>query len=116
MVRLHVLGDIWSTDYVAFWDAMLRALPMLAVFGFTAHPRASPIGTALAAMSTAHGWLRAAIRFSGDPEARRAARVLGPGEADRAAELCPAQTGGTDCCGTCALCWHSDRSIAFKRH
>ncbi len=29
---------------------------------------------------------------------------------------CPAQTGATDCCATCALCWQSDRSIAFKRH
>lgn len=115
-VRLHVLGDFWSTEYVAFWDAMLRALPMLAVFGFTAHPRASAIGTALANMAETHGWLRAAIRFSGDPETHRAARVLGPGETDRGAVTCPAQTGGTDCCATCALCWHSDRSIAFRRH
>jgi hypothetical protein len=28
----------------------------------------------------------------------------------------PAQTGKTDCCATCALCWHSDRTIAFLRH
>lgn len=115
-VRLHVLGDFWSMEYVQFWDAMLRALPSLAVFGFTAHPRRSVIGQALVGMAEAHGWLRAAIRFSGDPEARRAARVLGPGETDTDAVTCPAQTGGTDCCATCALCWHSDRSIAFRRH
>ena len=121
VVRLHVLGDFWSVEYVQFWDAMLRALPMLAVFGFTAHQRASAIGQALVAMAETHGWLRAAIRFSSDPEARRAARVLGPGETDANinngdAVMCPAQTGGTDCCATCALCWHSDRSIAFQRH
>lgn len=116
MVRLHVLGDFWSTEYVAFWDAMLRALPMLAVFGFTAHEPRSPIGRAVALMAANHGWQRAAIRFSGAPHANRASRVIGPGETDTEAVICPAQTGGTDCCGTCALCWHSERSIAFKRH
>ena len=30
--------------------------------------------------------------------------------------ICPAQTGATDCCATCALCWNSVRSIAFRRH
>ncbi len=116
LVRLHVLGDFWSEDYVDFWSGMLRALPMLAVFGFTAHAPSSPIGRKLSLMALDHGWARAAIRFSGAPHALRASRVLGPGETDTDAIVCPAQTGGTDCCATCALCWHSERSIAFKRH
>jgi hypothetical protein len=116
LVRLHVLGDFWSVEYVRFWSKMLGALPMLAVFGFTAHAPASPIGHEVALMEADHGWARAAIRFSGEPHEHRASRVIGPGETDPDAITCPAQTGGTDCCGTCALCWHSDRSIAFKRH
>ena len=46
----------------------------------------------------------------------KAARVIGPGETDDQAILCPAQTGATDCCATCALCWASTRTIAFRRH
>lgn len=116
MVRLHVLGDFWSTAYVAFWSRMLRDLPMLVVFGFTAHPPSSEIGRALSDLQAEHGWSRAAIRFSGSPQAIGAARVIEPGETDADAILCPAQTGATDCCATCALCWSSPRSIAFKRH
>jgi hypothetical protein len=116
MVRLHVLGDFWSEEYVDFWAGMLRALPMLALFGFTAHWPSSPIGRKLSTMALDHGWHRAAIRFSGAPHEERASRVLSAGEIDADAVLCPAQTGATDCCATCALCWHSERSIAFRRH
>lgn len=116
MVRLHVLGDFWSVEYVQFWGAMLRQWPMCALFGFTAHAPASPIGRAVAALALDFGWSRAAIRFSGAPHEVRAARVIGPGEVDALAILCPAQTGATECCATCALCWQSDRSIAFRRH
>lgn len=35
---------------------------------------------------------------------------------DPDAILCPAQTGATDCCATCVLCWQSERSIAFRPH
>ncbi len=116
LVRLHVLGDFWSVDYVAFWHAMLEAMPALHVFGFTAHAPSSPIGRAVAGLTLAGGWKRAAIRFSGAPHDLQASRVIGPGESDPDAILCPAQTGATDCCATCALCWQSDRSIAFRRH
>ena len=42
--------------------------------------------------------------------------MVAPGETDPDAILCPAQTGATDCCATCALCWQSLRSIAFRPH
>lgn len=116
MVRLHVLGDFWSVGYVEFWRQQLERLPALHLFGFTAHPPASEIGAAVTAMIDDTGWIRCAIRFSGAPGTMRASRVLAPGDSDSQAVLCPAQTGGTECCATCALCWHSDRSIAFRRH
>lgn len=117
MVRLHVLGDFWSTDYVAFWSAMLERFPAVHVFGFTAHGPQSEIGRALALMTADHGWARCAIGFSGlDHFEDRASHVISPGEKPAHAIVCPAQTGGTDCCATCALCWHSERSIAFWRH
>jgi len=116
MVRLHVLGDFWSADYVAFWGRMLAELPALHVFGFTAHDPASVMGRAIALMIADAGWRRCAIRFSGAPHAYQASRVIVPGESDPDAITCPAQTGATECCATCALCWLSQRSIAFWRH
>lgn len=116
MVRLHVLGDFFSVDYVAFWAGLLRDVPALHLFGFTAHAPDSAIGAAVGGMMVTHGWDRAAIRFSGAAGREMASRVIGPGERDDQAIVCPAQTGGTDCCATCALCWASARTIAFRRH
>lgn len=116
LVRLHVLCDFFSADYVAFWAGLLRDVPALHLFGFTANAPDSVIGIAVAKMIAASGWDRAAIRFSGADGPDCASRVIGPGEIDNLAIVCPAQTGGTDCCATCALCWASTRSIAFRRH
>jgi hypothetical protein len=116
MVRLHVLGDFYSAGYVSFWRRMLDELPALHVFGFTAHDPASEIGRAVSLMAEEAGWGRSAIRFSGAPHDVRASRVLAAGETDADAILCPAQTGAADCCASCALCWNSERSIAFRRH
>lgn len=116
LVRLHVLGDFWSTEYVAFWRRMLEQLPALHVFGFTAHHPSDPIGREIAITFKDFGWARFAVRFSGAPNELHAARVLGAGDSDPDAILCPAQTGATDCCATCALCWQSERTIAFRRH
>lgn len=117
LVRLHVLGDFWSVRYVEFWAYMLHRFKALYLFGFTAHDPGSPIGEAIGLLMGHVGWERAAFRYSGLSGKRHgSAVVLGPGEADPDAILCPAQTGATDCCATCALCWQSTRSIAFRRH
>lgn len=116
LIRLHVLGDFWSVDYVEFWSGLLTRFAALHVFGFTAHAPDSPIGRAVALVMVDHGWPRFAMRFSGAPHRVQAARVIGPGESDPDAILCPAQTGATDCCATCGLCWQTDRSIAFRSH
>lgn len=113
MVRLHVLGDFYSTEYVALWAAAIEACPALHVFGFTARLPGTEIGDALWQLAGNH-WARFAVRFSGMRGETMASQLV-PDE-DPMAILCPAQTGATDCCATCALCWQSDRSIAFRRH
>lgn len=115
MVRLHVLGDFYSAGYVDLWQQMLAELPALHVFGFTAHLPGSELGSTLHEMAVEWGE-RFAIRFSGLDATHRGAITVGPGEPAPRAILCPAQTGATDCCATCALCWQSTRSIAFRRH
>jgi len=114
MVRLHVLGDFYSLDYVAFWRRALCAFPALHVFGFTAHAIDSVIGSDIRHAVAWFGFDRFAMRFSGldGPEL---GSQLQP-DAHPKAIPCPAQTGATDCCATCALCWHSRRSISFARH
>ena len=116
LVRLHVLGDFYSAEYVSFWRRMLQSVPALHVFGFTARDPTSSIGRALSLLIHDFGWARWAMRFSGAPHAIHASRVIAAGERDADGILCPAQTGATDCCATCALCWQSERSIIFRRH
>jgi hypothetical protein len=114
LIRLHVLGDFYSAGYVGFWRDALERFPALHVFGFTARPPGTEIGDALAPLINAQ-WGRFAVRYSGGSAASKSAEVVGPGGESQGI-LCPAQTGATDCCATCALCWQSDRSIAFRGH
>jgi hypothetical protein len=113
MIRLHILGDFYSLDYVSLWARALAAFPGLHVFGFTARNRDSdPIGRALFELAMLD-WDRFAIRFSGAGGDLWASRI---GDHDPEAIACPAQTGATECCASCSVCWASQRSISFARH
>lgn len=115
VLRLHVLGDFYSVDYVARWAAWLRAFPALHVFGYTAWQRGTPIGDAVARLRDRR-WDRFAIRTSGAATGPRTSVIDGAG-ADGV--VCPAQTGRTASCGSCALCWSPAARtlpIAFERH
>lgn len=112
-VRLHVLGDFYSERYVRIWRAALARFKALHVFGFTARdPREERIGAMLFLLAVTQ-WDRFAIRFSNMGFDAYGAQVDGE---PTAAIACPAQTGATDCCATCGLCWATTRNIAFARH
>ena len=113
MVRLHILGDFYSEEYVRFWTSALDRFPALHVFGFTAHDPESEIGKLLFDLAADH-WDRFAVRFSGFMSPVLGSHLLP--HAHEEAIPCPAQTGATECCATCALCWHSRRSISFAVH
>lgn len=113
MVRLHVLGDFYSLGYVRLWERALRAFPALHIFGFTARLPGTEIGDALWDI-TQTLYDRFAMRFSGLDGPMLGSQLLP--DAHPQAIRCPAQTEATDCCATCALCWNSQRSIAFARH
>jgi hypothetical protein len=114
MVRLHVLGDFYSLAYVRLWTRALAAFPALHVFGFTARdPDNCEIGAALWQLA-GNQWDRFAVRFSGMRGEMMASQLV-PDNHPQAIQ-CPAQTDATDCCATCGLCWHSRRSIAFRKH
>lgn len=118
VVRTHVLGDFYSAAYVRRWVSWLHRMPALRVFGYTAWPVSSPIGALLRDASD-RLWDRFAIRTSNSrlPERATSTQYQHPdGPTVGGAIVCPAQTGATDCCATCALCWSTRRNIAFLAH
>lgn len=117
-VRLHVLGDFYSVEYVSLWESFIQKFPALFVFGFTArHDVASdPIAKRLREMTEAH-WPRFGIRYSNAPLDECATiSVEHPRQIPADTILCPQQVGKTRSCGTCGLCWHTKRRIAFLQH
>lgn len=117
VVRLHVAGDFYSVRYVRVWHALMSMVPTLHVFGYTARIDPSdPITIALGEICREfrdRWWLR----FSdADMDTMATEVVEMPEHATPGAIVCPAQTGKTQCCATCALCWTTRRNIAFLRH
>lgn len=121
-VRLHVLGDFYSVEYIRMWAELLEKYPRLVVFGFsaqwqnTSNERGDIAGELMALVS--RKWKRFAIRFSNAPFPRRSTISIETADqiGNRDAILCPQQTGKTESCSTCALCWQSQRPIAFLLH
>jgi hypothetical protein len=64
LVRLHVLGDFYSEEYVAFWRAALEEFPQLRIFGFTARIPPDPIGVA-----PSPRWCATSMRAAGSASA-----------------------------------------------
>lgn len=114
LVRLHILGDFYSVDYAELWAEALEAYPALHVFGYTAHSPDSEIGTVVRELLGYRGD-RFHVRFSGWNGPTDGSVVV-DSATDTDHVVCPAQTGKTGCCATCAFCWHSDRTVAFLRH
>lgn len=118
VVRLHVLGDFYSVDYIEQWRQWLNRYSTLHVFGYTAWRKDDPRGVQIAALRDRH-WDRFAIRTSGASEGPRTAvfreGLLAPLK-DPDAIVCPVQTARTASCGTCALCWSTKKPIAFIEH
>ncbi len=118
VVRLHVLGDFYSLGYVRRWISWMRRFDPIRAFGYTAHDPLSPTGSLLRQMRTAFPgrWF---IRHSNAVKPVWSTRTLyhdHGGSTFHDAIVCPAQTGASACCGTCALCWSTQKPIAFLAH
>lgn len=123
-VRLHLLGDFYSVEYVDLWRRALASFPGLRVFGYTANQVGTPVGDAIHALRTTH-WSRFAIRTSGAPEnsVPRTVVVQHGEEPPPDVIVCPEQTNTNPHkpirCGSCALCWAPaarEKTIAFQEH
>lgn len=113
LVRLHVLGDFYSREYVRQWRHWLEDIPTLHIYGYTAWGLGTDIGSAV---SNYLHHPRAAIRFSDNIGEWTTTTIETEAAAPVGSIVCPAQTGKTECCGSCALCWQTEKQIAFLRH
>lgn len=126
VVRLHTLGDFVDPEYIEQWAKYLMSYSALHIFGYTAWKRDSKIGQIAGLMNQSS---RCFIRFSGDAGPMGAETIWerGKGALQIYKEnkmvgigiVCPAQTGNTDCCATCGLCWHpamKKKAIVFIAH
>ena len=117
VVRLHVLGDFYSVEYVDLWRRLLRQYPSLRVFGYTAYlpdaddQREAAIGEAVA-VTRMQFPDRFRVRFSGE-ETRV---VTDEGFQEPGVLVCPAEKSEKASCGSCAFCWEREEEIAFILH
>lgn len=117
LIRLHALGDFYSTDYVMFWRRMLVKHQNLALYGYTARSTGEPIGQAVDWMNARTSGGRSMIRFSNAPfEIMSTVSIKTEADCPASAFVCPEQTGKTRCCATCAACWSTTKSVAFLEH
>jgi hypothetical protein len=122
VVRLHVLGDFYSPQYVWMWRALITTYPQLHIFGFTAHTSTSEIGAEIDRLNFIAGG-HCHIRFSKglvpDPGAAPIAETIDydpKSTTYNGGIICPAQTNKTPACATCGLCWTTTKPIVFLLH
>jgi hypothetical protein len=124
LVRLHVLGDFSSVDYVLFWERMLVEHPALHIFGYTDrwHNNALCAGIRgqITRLRLKYGW-RFAIRDSNNPNHNFTALSMNSEIAktklkNKELFICPEQLGKVNGCGDCGLCWTSKKAVGFITH
>ncbi len=123
VVRLHVLGDFYSRQYVYLWRSLLERFPELRVYGYTARSpeHDAEIASAIYSMNSEFPD-RCAIRFSSaKPQPMGATVITRHPEGSTVPEglVCPAETQDSACCASCGLCWSPsmrDKTIVFVQH
>ena len=118
LIRLHVLGDFESIQYIVFWNRMLHTYSSIAIYGYTRnhitskyeHIRA--LGYKTIAVRNIHKD-RFAIRFSNklDDDFSANSRDI----TDKGI-TCLAQVKANVSCSDCTLCWASKKQIGFITH
>lgn len=116
LIRLHALGDFYDVDYVRFWMDQLAKHDRLALFGYTAWLKDTPIGAAVDEMIDAFPG-RAMFHFSnGGYDTRSTVPIVDAVDCPPGAFVCPEQTGQFEACGKCGACWTTLKNVAFMAH
>lgn len=124
LIRLHILGDFYSLDYLKVWALLLDEYEGLHVFGFTAHQTETPLGASISKLRGVYPD-RFMIRHSGRTGDWGSFTIDFPTELKQLGDaiVCPEQRDsmngkGKDgsYCANCAVCWSCDKPIVFVRH
>ena len=115
VIRLHVLGDFFSTAYIDFWEDMLLTYPKLCLFGYTAREHTSKIGKAINLLNLRYNE-RCVIRKSGEPDEDSFWSYAVSESSTAKSFTCPEQTGTIKDCASCGLCWTTPKSVKFLSH
>jgi hypothetical protein len=119
-VRLHVLGDFYSVEYVELWRHLLKRHPALHIWGYTArwNVKKDPMAAALVALVKDQPD-RFKMRFSDAPDSFELPATKTVQRRQAAADdaiVCPEQVGKTESCSTCGFCWQSTKRVGFVQH
>ena len=117
VIRLHVLGDFFSVDYVLFWQEMMFKHPKLCIFGYTARGSLDPIGEAIMFLNMKLSE-RCVIRQSRNFAHNESNNWSYAAEEsfEGASFVCPEQTGKLPSCAACGLCWSVPKTVKFLSH
>jgi hypothetical protein len=126
VLRLHVTGDFYSTAYVELWRTLLERHRNLHIYGYSArHDKGDPIAVALRTLRRDRPD-RFRMRLSFPSQNPKIATIAVWRSNQRRDDpiICPQQQSKFDSkdesrsesCGTCSLCWDSERPIAFLPH
>ena len=120
-IRLHVLGDFFSKEYINFWYLILKLYPKVSIYGYTAHKPKSMLGKQIKNVINKIGFDRFAIRFSNaDVELSANSTEYKPRLLENVSLnpiVCPEQLDKVANCVSCGLCWNSNaKQILFKTH
>ena len=119
VIRLHVLGDFYSLEYVNFWVQMLEEWPNLCLFGYTAR-WGDDIQYAIHTKLNRGYPNRCVIRYSRNLEYDGiiTARYATDETFEGVAFTCPEQTGKAASCADCGLCWSdgATKTVRFLSH
>lgn len=123
LIRLHVLGDFPSVEYVSYWADVLAENDKVALYGYTSRATTAwggdAIGDAIEAVKDQYPD-RFRIRWSAPVPRPDGAMVIDHVPTTPKTDdgiVCPSQTDATACCASCALCWDSSSdTILFIKH
>ena len=117
VIRLHVLGDFYSVEYVKLWQHLLIQYPNLRIWGYTARYDCK-IGLEIRLTRMRFPerfWVRFSKSMNYNPSDKDMIFAGKEGD-DFQGITCPEQLSKTDSCLTCGLCWSINKSIKFLTH
>ena len=119
VIRLHILGDFYSVDYVKFWATMVQMHPNMGVYGYTHREYGTAIGDEVAALHAAFpgrvAILRSDRKHIQDP-LPGAFTVPSGTEPAEGIVVCPEQVYEDITCLNCGLCFNGRTSVQFLEH